>query len=189
MNRRLLLGVAVLFIFGGILAPLGDLCHFLSGTLAYPLTTSKLPGCELPWWDPLLFGSAVLGMGLPDLLGILPIKKDGRASSLALIIASTTAFLGLYAISGFLPLQTGGVRDGVLAVVAFGIWFIWDRSALTFILGVIVAIIGASVEIFLVSRGVFYYLAPNFFGIASWIPWLYFAAIVPVRALAQRFAR
>lgn len=48
------------------------------------------------------------------------------------------------------------------------------------------AVIGAFVEITLVSHSVFYYIAPNLFGIASWVPWLYFAAIVPVRALAVR---
>ena len=186
MKPNLLRGALILFVFGAILAPMGDLCHYLSGTLAYPPATPRIPLTGLPWWDPLLFGTAVLAMGLPDLLGLLP-ESDGPATgSWRGVVIATLAFLGLYAISGYLPLKTGTTRDAVLAALAWLIWCFGDQTLLTFGLGIQMAVIGSFVEIFLVSHGVFYYIAPNLHGIASWIPWLYFASIVPVRALALR---
>src|SRR5262249_48870442 len=125
-----------------------------------------------------------LAMGLPDLLGLFPSSKQSR--SICSISSMTLVWLVIYMVSGFLPLQTGGLRDVVLATLALSVWLIWDRTPLTFLLGTVAAAGGASVEIFLVSKGVFYYLSPNFFGIASWIPWLYFASMVPVRALSSR---
>jgi hypothetical protein len=182
--HNLFRSLVVLFLFGAVLGTFGDYSHVLSGTLSYPYSYARIPWTDLPWWDPLLMGTATLLLGLPDLTGSLSRGKMRMQSfSFRSVAWMTAAFVGLYWISGFLPLQTGGLRDAVLGSLALGIWWTFDRSPESFGLGLVAAASGSAVEIFLVSRSVFHYESPNFFGIASWIPWLYFAAVVPVRAL------
>jgi uncharacterized membrane-anchored protein YitT (DUF2179 family) len=59
-------------------------------------------------------------------------------------------------------------------------WYSLDRTFSGFLIGIYTGLIGTSVEIFLVHNQVFSYLAPNttLFGVATWLPWLYFTLAI-----------
>jgi len=177
--------LVIIFVLGAVLGPVGDLFHLLSGTTAYP--------DGFPFWAPLLFGAAGLGVGLshpmadrvlgPSSSRLRPGVRCWTYTGLGL-----AAFLGLYCASGYLPGKTGGLRDLLLAGGAIGVWVALDRTWQGLLLAAATALCGTLFEIGLVSTGAFYYLpgSSNFYGVASWLPWLYVAASVAMGNLGRK---
>ena len=89
--------------------------------------------------------------------------------------------------SAFVPLESGSTLDSVLAVSALLLWYAADRSWQGLILAALTAAVGSAVEIYLVQQRAYVYLSPkdNFYGVASWLPWLYVAASVAVGNLGR----
>lgn len=182
----------LLFLAGAIFGTLGDVFHVLSGTLDYyrPSGLMILPPVGQPFWVPLLFGAAGLGIGmshssLDPYFGTQP-QRPGL-KNLTWVLLGTVALLATWAASGFLPWATGGAKDAFMAAVAVGTWLILDRSWQGLALGIATALIGTAVEITLVRSGQFYYLphAANSMGVPSWLPWLYLCASVSVGNLGR----
>jgi hypothetical protein len=53
-------------------------------------------------------------------------------------------------------------------------------------LGIVTAALGCFVEISMIRMEVFFYFEPNFFGVPSWLPFLYFAGSVTVGNLGRK---
>ena len=186
MNHpRLFKNGITVFVLGALIGPIGDWCHMTSGTLSYNATAPQLRiFFGLPFWVPPLFGLAALSIATCHLLFN---NKAIRPSHLK-VSQGTLAFLLLYAASGFLPLETGGARDVVLALGALGIWAWLERTWQGMAVGVAVGVIGSLFEIFLVHHGVFSYGSgmDNMFGVPSWLPWVYFGASIAIENLQLR---
>lgn len=183
----------LLFMVGAILTPFGDFAHVTSGTLGYPQSFYAFYFFGMPYWTPILFGSAALSIGLThpyadQFLG--PVPKRPGLKSWAWVIAGIASFLVQYCISGFLPWEAGGLSDVVLAFWAIGTWYALDRSQQGILLGLGTAFMGALIEILMVKGEIFFYYPPatNLFGVPSWLPWLYFAASVAVGNLGRAIA-
>ena len=183
MELRLLKRVLILFFIGFFLGPIGDYFHVLSQTTGYPQGVFDFYWGPIPFWVPFLFGSASIGVGLSHpwfdgFLGGPPVRPGARNAVIAWI--GIFSFLGLYCLSGFLPGGAGGLSDGILALLAILIWALLDWTWQGILLGVLTAITGTALEITLVHLEIFSYLPPknNLLGVASWLPWLYFAASV-----------
>src|SRR5690349_13802789 len=102
----------LLFLLGATLGTLGDYSHVASGTDGYPTPLLPLPFTQQPFWVPLLFGAACLGIVLTHLkMDFVIGPKNRRLLGVKTSLLACFAFLGLYAASGFLTLQTGGTRD------------------------------------------------------------------------------
>lgn len=180
-QKRLL----ILFLTGFVLGPIGDYTHVISETTAYPQDRFGYYLLTVPFWVPFLFGTAALLIGMTHpfwdkILGVSRERIGVRNYSIAFL--GLLAFLGLYALSGYLPFRTGGLNDMILAGMAILIWFTLDRTWQGIVLGIATAIAGTLTEIYLVRSGAFFYLprAANFFGVPTWLPWLYFGASVAV---------
>jgi hypothetical protein len=175
--------ILALFLLGAVGGTLGDFFHVMTHTDGYPQFSWMLPGTGQPFWVPLLFGSATLAIGLshPWINQWLGPKKIKRRS-FAQIILGNLLFLLLYAASGFLPFATGGLQDILLMTGAISIWLYFDPTWQGAFLCVGTAILGTLVEITLTHfQGFFYYPeVANFYGVPSWLPWLYVAASVTV---------
>ncbi len=180
----------ILFFLGFFLGPIGDYCHVLSGTDAYPPHIFRFYFFKIPFWVPFLFGLATLGIGLSHLsfdakFGPPEPRRGAKRGAFAML--GLLCFLGLYAASGYLRWQIGGGNDIFMTGVAIFLWVVLDRTWQGIVLGLLTALVGTAVEITLVHVGAFYYLprAANFFGVPSWLPSLYFAASVTVGNFAR----
>lgn len=187
--------IVILLFIGGLIGPIGDYMHVVSGTTYYPprafLFDVSLFG--LPLWVPAIFGFATVLIGL-----VVPASDPlfgGRRShpgarSWLGVISGLVVFLGIYATSAFLPFDTGGWRDIVIALAALSYWAIWEGTWPGLVLGAFIAAAGTAAEIGLAEAGLIAY-APenaNLFGVASWLPWLYLAASVGAGNLGRRLA-
>lgn len=177
--------IILLFIVGFVLGPLGDFFHVLTKTTGYPPNLFGLYIFGLPFWVFFLMGGASLAVGLaiPWLDTYLgPNKKRPGAQSGGLAVFGLFIFLGLYGLSGFLPGPAGGINDFIFAILAVLVWVFLDRTWQGIFLGILTAAAGVYTEITLVGLGAFFYHPDraNFFGVASWLPWLYFAASVTI---------
>jgi len=175
--------LALSFLAGAIAGTTGDFVHVITLTDGYPADGPfpflPLLPVKMPVWVPFLFGTAVMLMGashkMMQHLFHPRLEKNFVISALAPVI-----FVGLYAMTGFLHTGTGGWEDLWLAVATILIWWFMDRTFMGAGLALLNAIGGTAFEIFLVHvHGFFYYPQhANFFGVPSWLPWLYMAASV-----------
>jgi hypothetical protein len=188
--NRVVLASSLLLIFGAVFGTLGDAFHVLSQTDGYTPTSLAIPATGQPFWVPLLFGSATFLIGMTHSLADAVIGPKNRpARTWRNCILSNSSFLLLYAASGFLPLSTGGMKDWVLAMGAFGVWAIFGKTWQSILLGIGTAAVGTIFEMYLVHQGAFFYYpsVANLNGVPSWLPWLYVAASVSVGDMGRLF--
>ncbi|MBI2711901.1 MAG: hypothetical protein HYX41_03405 [Bdellovibrio sp.] len=182
----------LVFVLGGILGTAGDFSHVASQTDGYANPLYPLPTGQ-PFWVPLLFGSASLGICISHLLGDRFLKRPENllAESWPSAVSGVLVFLGLYVTSGFLPLPTGGAKDLVLWIISLVFWLLADRTWQGALLAVGTAVVGTCVEIGLTQSGAFFYTQneSGFFGVPPWLPSLYIAASVAVGNLARTLER
>jgi hypothetical protein len=186
----------ILFLSGAVGGTLGDFCHVASRTDTYPLTSGpQLPGLGIPYWVPVLFGSAGLAIGLshPWLDSRIgrPTRPRPGLRSPAWVGIGLAWLLVTWAASGFLPLATGGAKDGAIAAIAGLGWWVLDRTWAGLGLAVATAVLGTGAEILLVHLGIFAYLAPhtNLQGVPSWLPYVYVIASVGAGNLGRWLER
>jgi hypothetical protein len=185
--------VLVLFVTGFFLGPIGDFAHVKTQTTTYP-SDYGLYFFGLPFWVPFLFGTAAVAVGVshPAFDKILGpnILRPG-AKTLGRVIGGLALFLGSYCLSGLLPPAKAMHNDLMLALIALGTWAILDWTWQGIILGILTAVVGSLTEIILVHLGFFSYLPPknNLWGVASWLPWLYFTASVSVGNLGRYLSK
>ena len=192
----MLVRILVLLLFGALVGPAADYMHVASGATFYPpralIGEISLFGW-MPLWVPALFAAAtvLIGLSVPASDSLFGGRRShpGARSWLG-VVSGVVVFLGIYAASAFLPFATGGWRDIVVALAALSYWAIWEGTWPGLVLGAGTALAGTLVEMALVQAGVFAYGSQhaNFFGVASWLPWLYLAASVAVGNLGRRLA-
>ncbi|MFO1462608.1 MAG: hypothetical protein U1F66_02450 [bacterium] len=180
----------LLFLVGAIFGPVGDSFHVVSGTTDYPQNIFQLYFWRLPWWVPLIFGTATVAIGLshPQMDRWLGAPRDRPGSrGIAAVIFGVAAFLGIYAMTAFVPLASGGPLDLLIAGSAILVWGLLDRTWQGALLAAMTAVVGTLVEITLVHIGAFWYNPPKnlLFGVGSWLPWLYVSASVAVGNLGR----
>ncbi len=166
--------VAIVFAIGFFASLAGDACHVASGTTVY-----DWDGVPAIWrsaiWFPFLVGGAVLGAALAGRrLGLPAARSRGRleaAIGIALVVA-------LYATTAALRNQPETVSVVLCSAIAFAIWAWWDPSPGAFAIAAGAAVLGPLAEIVIVEIGAAHYAtdADGLFGVAAWLPCLYFAA-------------
>jgi len=182
--------VLLSFIVGALAGTTGDFVHVITNTDGYPANgpfpfLPFLP-VNMPVWVPFLFGSAVLLMAASY-------KLLANANTLRLQNNRTLTFIApflfvlIYALTGFVQGGTGSGQDAWLALVTLLLWWFADRSKLGVVLALLNAIGGTLFEMFLVHSGAFYYYPEhsNFFGVPSWLPWLYMIAGICISLLVR----
>ena len=79
-----------------------------------------------------------------------------------------------------------GITNLVLALYALAAWWLLDRTKASFVLGVATAFAGPVAELLLVNwLHLYQYNNADFYGICSWIPWVYFLGGPAVGSLAR----
>lgn len=161
------------FALGFVIALIGDAGHVASGTTRYTWPNVPTIGLSAAWF-PLLVGAAIVlcarlgrGLGLPS-----------RARTLAQLAVACGAVLALYAVSALFRSLPMAVSTPASGAAALAIWAGWDRSGRSFMLAVLGALLGPLTEITLVQVGAVRWAEDSaaLFGVAPWLPCLYFAA-------------
>jgi hypothetical protein len=150
----------------------GDACHVASGTTHY-----EWSGVPVVWksqlWFPVLIAGAVLAAALAGRSAGLPaVRARGRAEA----ITGAALVLALYALTALLRDEPATVSVLLTGAIAVAIWSWWDPSPGALVIATVAAIAGPAAEILLVELGAATYADDALFGVAPWLPCLYFAA-------------
>lgn len=179
----------VLFSVGFLVGLIGDYFHITSKTTFYNPDYIGFKILESAWWFP--FATALAAVTLGFLHQGLQLKLDPQAVqnkvSLVRCLMALLAFLGLYALSAYPLFSNLLLHDGMMLLLALAFWLFLRPTKTVFILSLSVALIGTSIEIIQVRSGWFgYYPKGNeFFGVAIWTPFAYFASVPAIAALVQ----
>lgn len=180
----------LLFLTGAVLGPFGDYVHVATATTHYPPLWPTLPFLGIPYWVPLLFGSATLivgvtHVGIEKIFGCGPKLRGPKTVTGAFF--GVIYFLAIYCLSGVLSPELGFWKDGILAACAVGFWLYADRTSAGAILAIATGAAGTAVEISVVAQGNFGYLegSNQLLGVATWLPWLYITVSVAVAAYTR----
>jgi hypothetical protein len=181
-----------LFALGAAGGLIGDAGHVESGTTRY--ISHALPFVwKSQLWFPLLVGGATCALAVLRLL-LAPPRASDRSGhggdGLAEGAAAVAAVIGLYAVTALLrhaPLEPAiSLCYALAALTAYR--FADGRAAL--ICGTAAAVVGPAVEIALSATDVSEYTkgVDGLFGVAPWLPALYFAFGVVAARLGELFA-
>lgn len=164
----------LVFAIGFVISLAGDAAHVASGTTRY-----EWGGVPEIWrsaiWFPFAVGGAVLGAAW--LAERSPLARSRvRTRSDAAIGAA--AVLALYALTAALREQQPTVSVVLTAAIAVAVWAWWDPSRRALAVAAGAAVLGPAAEIGIVKAGAASYApgADGLFGVAAWLPCLYFAA-------------
>ncbi|GMH38997.1 hypothetical protein BSKO_06895 [Bryopsis sp. KO-2023] len=201
---------ALSFASGALLGPVCDGFHSSHDVLHYKdpvLIQLDWIGYSLEtcWWVPVLFGVAgvILGVSHPLLdewRAGKPNQQFARPSggydpNWALVLTCIGLFCLQYYLSGALesPLASQTVLgvhslDLVLFVYAVHHFLVFDCTIQGLFMASATAVCGPLIEIMLINQFDLYeYSNPDFLGIPSWIPWVYFCGAPAVGNLGRKF--
>lgn len=181
-----------LFLVGFVVAPIGDYFHLTTETTAYTYEFDWHIGLS-PVWFPFVVGLGTILAGwfrlwLDRLRG--GVHATTAIASWPLVGLSILGTVLLHSGSGFLPWGHAGWNDLILACGAAGIWFVTDRSQNALIQAACFALLGTVGEIGSVEMGLHRYGAgaDHLWGVATWLPSIYFAAAVASGNLARKLS-
>ncbi|RAQ95465.1 hypothetical protein [Thermogemmatispora tikiterensis] len=126
----------------------------------------------LPWWVPLLTGSAAVAIGLSHPL-LDPLLAHLRTTRRLSTSIAALGWLCLAYLLGAIPLAPLA-RCGLLGLLYLNFWLLAGRSWQNLIFSAVVAITGTLIEMILVNAGIFSFPQnAELLGVPAWLPWLY----------------
>ena len=158
---------------GFLVGLVGDACHLASGTTRYPTAWMPTLGLSAIWF-PFLVGVSVAGLASVGYRLGLPRRARGRRE----LALGCSLVLARYALTALLRGVAPLAGVVLCAALAIAVWLWWDPSGRALALAVLAALVGPAVEIGLVAVGAVEWAteARGLFGVAAWLPCLYFAA-------------
>lgn len=162
----------MVFAIGFVIGLAGDATHVATGT-----TTYEWDGVPYLWksqlWFPFLVGGAVLAAAyLAHVAGLPKLRRRTRADA----VTGALVVLALYALTATLKGEPATSTVVLTLAIALAIWSWWDPSPQAFAIATIAAALGPAAEILLVELGAATYADDGLFGVAPWLPCLYFGA-------------
>ncbi|CAE7374004.1 INSIG2 [Symbiodinium natans] len=195
---------AALTASSAVLGPaLDGTAHGNFGVLAYhfpppvPVMLGSYKLFSTAIWVPPLFAFA--GLLISSLYWLidnaLAVKAEQRSPSLLQTLAAVMCFAANYWASGFMSsndLGTGKTVQRliscVLALWAISAWRVFDGTTTGLVVSVMTAVGGTLIEVFLINApwwDLYAYSKADFWGVDSWIPWVYFCGAPAVGNLSR----
>jgi hypothetical protein len=154
-----------------VIALAGDACHVASGTTRY-----EWSGVPEIWksqlWFPFLVAGGVLAAAWSGERAGLPRRVRTRSDA----VTGAALVLALYALTALLRGEPATVSVVLTGAIALAIWSWWDPSPGAFAIAAGAAVLGPAVEILIVALDGASYADDGLWGVAPWLPCLYFAA-------------
>ncbi|KAF6018846.1 INSIG2 [Bugula neritina] len=104
------------------------------------------------------------------------------------VMRCVAVFVGINHASAKINFDNNIQLSLTLAALSIGLWWLFDRSSVGLLLGVIIAALATFVTQILVSQGVFWYSKPDFFYIKSWVPCIFFSGGVTMGTIGRALA-
>mmetsp|Transcript_38074 Transcript_38074/g.50166 ORF Transcript_38074/g.50166 Transcript_38074/m.50166 type:complete len:317 (+) Transcript_38074:43-993(+) len=174
---------ALMTLAGGALGPWLDGQHGAFGVLNYHQPFNIIAGemtiLKTALWVPPLFGVAgfLIGGLYPLLDYIFSTDNQKMKPSMPKVLYGISFFAAQYYLSGLLTFAGADLLDIhiILAILAAIGFMAFDFSLAGFLISFLTAIGGPLIEIALINQfGLYDYTHADFYGIDSWIPWVYF---------------
>ena len=187
MSRLTLKQAAILFAIGAAGGLIGDAAHVQTGTTTY-LSDSVPFIWESALWFPLAVGLATVATA--DLR--LRLSPDGAwtgGGRLREGVAAIATVIAIYAVTALVSDRPEGAGTILVAALAALTAARFASGPAALACGLAAAIVGPAVEIAIVEADAAAYAptADGLFGVALWLPALYFAFGVVVSRLAELF--
>ena len=157
----------ITFLLGFGIGLAGDACHVVSGTTVYSSGIPTIWKSEI--WFPFVVGFAVLAAAEVGRRAGLPRRPRGVND----VIIGGAIVLALYALTAVLRGQPATVSVVLCAAIAVAVWAWWDPSPGAFGIAIAAAVLGPVAEMFVADYASD---SDGLFGVAPWLPCLYFAA-------------
>lgn len=173
--------VVFLFVLGAAASLVGDNSHIVTGTTEY-LSDAVPFVWSSPVWFPILVGLATVSIA--ELRLHLPAARPSVTARHGL--AGVAAVLGIYVTTALVHSGPAVPVNTLIYALAVITWCaLGDRYGA--VCGVIAAVVGPAVEAVIGAAGLTRYAADSdaLFGVAPWLPALYFAFGVVVSLLAE----
>ncbi|OBA89092.1 hypothetical protein A5662_24340 [Mycobacteriaceae bacterium 1482268.1] len=170
-----------LFVLGVVASLVGDHSHIVTGTTEY-LSDAVPFVWSSPVWFPLLVAMATVTIAevrlhLPDLRTTVTARQG---------IAGVAAVVGIYVTTALVHTGRAVPVNALIYALAAITWCaLGDRWGA--LCGVLAAVVGPAVEVIFAAAGLARYAEDSdaLFGVAPWLPALYFAFGVVVALLAE----
>ncbi|XP_065191226.1 insulin-induced gene 1 protein-like [Sycon ciliatum] len=172
----------------GVLFSVGILCSMVLNPLQiqHRVTTLSM----FTWWVAPCCGAAAVFIGL-----VYPCVDDcvGHGDSAILtdwtsVMRCLVVFLGINQASVSIPYSDDQHLALSLAAMSLGMWFLFDRTAYGFGLGISVAALATFVAQIFVFSDFYTYTHPDFLFVRSWLPAIFFCGGVTFGHLGRKLA-
>eukprot|EP01137_Pigoraptor_chileana_P016247 Opistho-2@72923 len=179
--------IGVLFGAGVFLSVLFNLLQTQHHVTQFPPDVARI--LSSAWWIPVACGYAtvLVGLAYPAVDAWLgqphTFKRDWSS-----VMRCVGVFIGINYASAKLPFSTNVQLSCMLALMAIGLWWLFDRTIRGFALSLIVAACSTISVQLIVYFGLFRYTQPDFVGVRSWIPCVFFAAGVTFGCIGRQLA-
>ncbi|WP_069803645.1 hypothetical protein [Thermogemmatispora onikobensis] len=175
----------LLFLLGATGGSALDTFYVHQGVKRYgTVVVTGPPLFGLPWWAPLLAGSAAVAIGLSHPL-LDPLLAHSRTARRLSTSIAALGWLCLAYLLGAIPLAPLA-RFGLLGLLYLNFWLLAGRSWQNLIFSAVVAITGTLIEMILVNAGIFSFPQnADVLGVPVWLPWLYASASLALGDLGR----
>lgn len=170
-----------LFALGAAASLVGDHSHIVTGTTEYLSTASPFVWSS-PLWFPILVGLATVSIA--ELRLHLPAARTSVTARQGL--AGVAAVLGIYVTTALVHSGSAVPVNTLIYALAVITWCaLGDRYGA--VCGAVAAVVGPAAEAVIAAAGLARYAQDSdaLFGVAPWLPALYFAFGVVVSLLAE----
>ena len=163
---------ALIAAIGVVVGLAGDACHVASGTTEYQWSGVPVIWKSQIWFPVLIAGSVLAAAWAGRRAGLPALRVRTRADA----AVGAALVLALYALTALLRGEPAPVSVVLTGAIALAIWAWWDPSPGAFVVALVAAVLGPAAEALLVELGAATYTDNDLFGVAPWLPCLYFAA-------------
>ncbi|KAJ1538813.1 Insulin-induced protein 2 protein [Cladochytrium tenue] len=114
-----------------------------------------------------------------------PHLRRGEWSS---VIRCCGGFIGVNYAASKLPWTSSVQVSLTLALLAIGLWFLFDRTWHGFVISSVFAVVGTWIGFLLVSHGAYRWTQADFFGMRSWLPCILYSSCVCFGSIGRQLA-
>ncbi|KAJ3095819.1 Insulin-induced protein 2 protein [Phlyctochytrium planicorne] len=178
----------ILFALGFIFSVIIDHLQKEHNITRYPSNVTQL--FSTASWVPLCcgFSGCLVGTAYPLMDHVLLRRPHKVRREWSSVIRCCGGFIGVNYAASKLPWTSSVQVSITLALLAVGLWFLFDRTWHGFIISAVFAIVGTWVVYMLVKHGAYSITKPDFFGVRSWFPCILYSSSICFGSIGRQLA-
>lgn len=98
-------------------------------------------------------------------------------------------FIGVNYAASKLPWQSSASVSLTLALLAVGLWFLFDRTVHGFITSTVLSLIGTGAGMMLVMGKEYEFIKADFYGIRSWLPCVLYCGCICFGSIGRQLVK